>query len=59
MSINHNITPGQLKADLLSEHTGDEATNRVRAMVKHRFDVEFVKIPFYVPNGIEFNLIYY
>lgn len=52
MSINHSIAASQLKADLLSEHEGDEMTNKIRAMVKHRFDAEFVKIPFYVPGGI-------
>ncbi|KAJ3380992.1 hypothetical protein HDU92_005656 [Lobulomyces angularis] len=45
MSINQSIPNEKLKVDLLSENFGDETTNRVRRLVKERFDVDFVKIP--------------
>ncbi|KAJ3196732.1 hypothetical protein HK101_007964 [Irineochytrium annulatum] len=46
MSINQDIPDRRLLEDLLSEEEGDEMTNRVRRLIKSRFDVEFAKLPF-------------
>ncbi|KAJ3105851.1 hypothetical protein HDU97_007495 [Phlyctochytrium planicorne] len=46
MSINQDIPDHRLLTDLLSEDDGDEMTNRVRSLIKSRFDVEFAKLPF-------------
>lgn len=50
MSFNQGIQGTQLITDLLNETSGDETTNRVRRLVKQRFDVEFAKIPFNTPG---------
>lgn len=50
MSFNQGIEGSQLITDLLNETSGDETTNRVRRLVKQRFDVEFAKIPFNTPG---------
>ncbi|KAI9209437.1 uncharacterized protein BJ171DRAFT_418838 [Polychytrium aggregatum] len=47
MSINQEIEEEELLEDLLCEEEGDEITNRVRQLIKERFDVEFQKIPFH------------
>ncbi|KAJ3207692.1 hypothetical protein HDU67_007285 [Dinochytrium kinnereticum] len=46
MSINQDLPDRQLLEDLLSEEDGDEMTNRVRRLIRSRFDVEFGKLPF-------------
>ncbi|KAI8854939.1 hypothetical protein BC829DRAFT_378855 [Chytridium lagenaria] len=46
MSINQDLPDRRLLEDLLSEEDGDEMTNRVRRLIKARFDVEFAKLPF-------------
>ncbi|KAJ3112410.1 hypothetical protein HDU96_004589 [Phlyctochytrium bullatum] len=46
MSINQDIPDRRLLDDLLSEEDGDDMTNRVRRLIKARFDVEFAKLPF-------------
>jgi hypothetical protein len=53
MSINGDISVEKLLHDLLMEDTGDEMTNRVRQLVKANFDMEFVKLPYLVPNANE------
>jgi hypothetical protein len=45
MSINMEIPNENLLNDLLSDENGDETTNRVRTLVKDRFEMEFVKLP--------------
>ena len=51
MSINQDIPNPNLLDDLLSEEDGDEQTNRVRRLIRQRFDVEFCKLPFNVPGS--------
>ncbi|KAI9362977.1 hypothetical protein DFJ73DRAFT_620638 [Zopfochytrium polystomum] len=46
MSINGDIPDRRLLEDLLSEEEGDEMTNRVRSLIKQKFDVEFQKLPY-------------
>ena len=46
MSINQEIPNQTLLHDLLSEEDGDETTNRVRSLVKQKFQIEFAKLPF-------------
>ncbi|KAH6578289.1 hypothetical protein BASA60_003679 [Batrachochytrium salamandrivorans] len=47
MSINQEIPNAMLLQDLLNEDDGDEITNRVRGLIKDRFQVEFNKLPYY------------
>jgi len=59
MSMNATIPSNQLKADLLSEYSGgDDATNKIRSLVKQKFDVEFFKIPYYIPGNSAQNTLY-
>jgi hypothetical protein len=46
MTINSEIPNSDLLQDLLNEEDGDENVNRVRRLVKERFVMEFVKLPF-------------
>ncbi|KAI8924845.1 hypothetical protein BC831DRAFT_463415 [Entophlyctis helioformis] len=46
MSINQEIPNDTLLHDLLAEEDGDETTNRVRKLIKEKFQVEFTKLPF-------------
>jgi hypothetical protein len=46
MTINQGIPDYRLLEDLLSESTGDEMTNRVRSLIREKFDVEFAKLPY-------------
>lgn len=46
MTINSEIPNEDLLTDLLNEEDGDENTNRVRGLIKARFAMEFVKLPF-------------
>jgi hypothetical protein len=46
MSINEEIPNEDLLHDLLNEEDGDETTNRVRKLIKERFQLEFNKLPF-------------
>ncbi|TPX73017.1 hypothetical protein SpCBS45565_g00104 [Spizellomyces sp. 'palustris'] len=48
MSINGDIPDRRLLDDLLNEEDGDEQTNRVRRLVRQRFDTNFAKLPFNV-----------
>lgn len=50
MSINQEISNENLLHDLLNEEDGDETTNRVRQLIKQKFQVEFTKLPFYKGN---------
>ncbi|KAJ3044205.1 hypothetical protein HDV00_002883 [Rhizophlyctis rosea] len=51
MSINQTIPDAALLEDLLSEEDGDEQTNRIRRLIRQRFDVEFCKLPYNVPGA--------
>ncbi|KAL2912516.1 Guanylate-binding protein 6 [Polyrhizophydium stewartii] len=46
MSINQEIPNDTLLHDLLNEEDGDETTNRVRKLIKEKFQIEFNKLPF-------------
>jgi hypothetical protein len=46
MSINLEISNKTLLFDLLAEEDGDETTNEIRKLVKDKFAVDFVKLPF-------------
>ncbi|KAJ3209135.1 hypothetical protein HDU67_006380 [Dinochytrium kinnereticum] len=46
MSFNGDHSDRRLLEDLLCENDGDETTNRIRRLIKSRFDVEFAKLPF-------------
>ncbi|KAJ3328754.1 hypothetical protein HDU76_009342 [Blyttiomyces sp. JEL0837] len=48
MTINQDIPDNRLLEDLLSDEEGDEMTNRVRTLIRQKFDVEFAKLPFNV-----------
>ncbi|KAJ3287746.1 hypothetical protein HK104_008472 [Borealophlyctis nickersoniae] len=48
MSINQDIPDRVLLEDLLSQEDGDEQTNRVRRLIRERFDVAFCKLPYNV-----------
>ncbi|KAI8912732.1 hypothetical protein EDD86DRAFT_188494 [Gorgonomyces haynaldii] len=50
MSINGEIPNQTLLNDLLSEEDGDETTNRVRGLIKSKFQIEFVKLPYFQAN---------
>ncbi|KAI9006190.1 hypothetical protein BC832DRAFT_584088 [Gaertneriomyces semiglobifer] len=52
MSINGDIPDRRLLDDLLCEEDGDEQTNRVRRLIRQRFDVSFCKLPFNVGGNI-------
>ncbi|KAJ1551838.1 hypothetical protein HK405_013735 [Cladochytrium tenue] len=49
MSINADVPAERLLEDLLSCEEGDEMTNRVRMLVREKFDVQFQKLPYDVP----------
>ncbi|KAI8823395.1 uncharacterized protein EV422DRAFT_520900 [Fimicolochytrium jonesii] len=51
MSINGDIPDRRLLDDLLCEEDGDEQTNRVRKLIRERFDVSFAKLPFTMPGN--------
>ncbi|KAJ3088947.1 hypothetical protein HK102_007578 [Quaeritorhiza haematococci] len=51
MSINQEVPNEQLLRDLLSGADGDETTNKVRELVKDRFNVEFGKLPYNMGGG--------
>ncbi|TPX32424.1 hypothetical protein SmJEL517_g04469 [Synchytrium microbalum] len=56
MTINQEITEIDLLTDLVNETDGDEATNRIRRIIRDRFDVEFTKLPFIsTVVGSEYN----
>ncbi|KAJ1533012.1 hypothetical protein HK096_005834 [Nowakowskiella sp. JEL0078] len=46
MTINEEIPEEKLLHDLLSETSGDETTNRIRGLIRQRFDIEFAKLPY-------------
>ncbi|TPX51739.1 hypothetical protein SeMB42_g00870 [Synchytrium endobioticum] len=52
MSMNQGMDKVELLTDLLNETHGDEATNRIRRVVRERFDIEFAKLPFCMRNPI-------
>ncbi|KAI8589480.1 hypothetical protein BDZ88DRAFT_418332 [Geranomyces variabilis] len=55
MSINGDIPDRRLLEDLLSEEDGDEQTNRVRHLIKERFDTSFAKLPFNMAGSSEMH----
>ncbi|KAI8800537.1 hypothetical protein BJ742DRAFT_685972 [Cladochytrium replicatum] len=56
MTINSEIPEQRLLSDLLSEEDGDEITNRVRHLIRQRFDIEFAKLPYNIgPNVALFD----
>ncbi|KAJ3094483.1 hypothetical protein HDU96_001660 [Phlyctochytrium bullatum] len=55
LSFNSDVADRRLLDDLLSEAEGDEMTNRVRRLIKSRFDVEFAKLPF---NDLSNRFVY-
>ena len=55
MTINQDIPSDQLLDDLLSEEEGDEMTNRVKSLIRDKFDVELAKLPFNVGGNTEIH----
>ncbi|KAJ3006288.1 hypothetical protein HKX48_000201 [Thoreauomyces humboldtii] len=55
MTINGDIPDRRLLEDLLSEEDGDEQTNRVRRLIRERFDTSFAKLPFNMKGSAEMH----
>ncbi|KAJ3417561.1 hypothetical protein HDV05_000018 [Chytridiales sp. JEL 0842] len=55
MTINQGIPDYRLLEDLLSESEGDEMTNRVRRLIREKFDVEFAKLPYNLGTNEELH----
>lgn len=55
MTINESIPNEDLLHDLLQEEDGDENTNRVRKLVKEKFNLEFNKLPFNMGDNMSLH----